>query len=368
MGAGTSAGGPAGLPLGAAFDALLLECCFQAASRCAPNRLDPSSLEMLRRRRCNLLTRLASHAGRKTVIDLLSCFRVVVPSEAQMLAAALSARGVLLLTFNVNDGIEQAHALLTGASDLPREVPPAFHRALDGWRRKLSVQGPLHVDASDFACADLERRPLLLRLRGSADAGWHASLVPLEGDRSAGLDAGNLSHDLTAALRTATDGGHLAIAGVSGNDRDCRASLPPLLRRGRFSWTCAQLDVDLVATLRAIDPDQPALRPAVEGVRALLPDATDLPAWPRDDRGVRSFAAAFERWRSRLPIEAAAATYGDLLTEVRRMDEADALYSQLRVTTTLLVEAPSIDVPGDVRVGEAVDGHAVGDAPPDLCR
>lgn len=364
-GAGTSAGPSSGLPLGAAFDAMLLDCFFEAASRCAPNRVDRAMLEVLSQQRCNLVSRLSVHAGHETVSTLLECFRVAVPTEANLLSALLAFRGVPILTINISDGIERAYSLLAGESDLPSGVPKAYHRALAAWRQRAPVRGSLRVAAAGLGNVDLAHRPLLVRLRGSTEAGWSEQLLPSRGGRHSELDAGRLGGDaLTALCAAAHD--HLVVAGISGADRDVRATFPHVLRPGHFTWTCAEPDPRLVTVLQAIDPHQPVRRPAVEGIRSLL-EGVDLPPWPSEAPGVPGFMVAFSRWRSRLSLHAAAATYADLLANAGLGDDAAAVRDRLPRSASGIrqVEAMTMDVADDGSREKVAGGETQGDATAD---
>jgi hypothetical protein len=98
-----------------------------------------------------------------------------------------------------------------------------------------------------------------------------------------------------------------------------------LLRRGHFSWTSAALDAEMVALVRRIDPSQPELRPAVEGVRATVSSPDDLPPWPRRSPCTAGFDENFARWRANLPVVAAAKTYAWLLSDAGLHDQAIAV-------------------------------------------
>jgi hypothetical protein len=131
------------------------------------------------------------------------------------------------------------------------------------------------------------------------------------------------------AVREATEMDHLAIAGVSGAHHDCRTTLLPLLRRGRFSWTSAEMKAEMISLVGQVDPSQPTLRPAVEGLRSALPDAGDLPTWPRTAANSAGFADDFTRWRGGLPVDAAAEAYAWLLAEAGLHEQAVAILRAL---------------------------------------
>ncbi len=322
-GAGTSADRPAGLPLGREFDALLRVCCFEAASQLAPDVIDADGLKVVEGLRPNLLTRLAVCAGVAPVAALLQCFRVNVPTEAHMVAAAHAMEHALHVTLNFDDGVERAYALITGRAELGPSVPHEYHSALEDWKRLVRPSAPLRVVASQFDAVDFAHRPLLVKLRGSAAEGWHPSVIAAGSMPS--LDVDRLSDDQVIALRAAAATGILVVAGVSGSDTDCLHALIPLLVRGRFTWTAAELDPEVVAVLAAIDAAQPVLRPALEGLRSAFAGAADLPAWPRTPTGADGFADDFATWRSRLAPDGPAEVYASLLSDVALHEQATAL-------------------------------------------
>lgn len=325
-GAGISAGPPASLPLGRALDELMRRCCFEAASHVAPGEIDPSGLAVVGDLSRNLIARLAACSGSASVADLLRCFHVTVPNEAHLIAAVHTIRGTLHVTMNFDDGLETAYALLGGVAQLPVSAPDSFRRALEDWRRAVRPTAALRVVASRFAEVDFGHRPLLIRLRGSATSGWDQTLIPKPGGA---VDPPWLNDEQMVAVREATEMDHLAIAGVSGAHHDCRTTLLPLLRRGRFSWTAAEMKAEMISLVGRIDPTQPTLRPAVEGLRTALPGAADLPVWPRIAAHSTCFQYDFERWRSRLPIDAAAEVYAWLLSDAGLHEQAVAVLRAL---------------------------------------
>jgi hypothetical protein len=322
-GAGISVWPPAGIPLGRDLEERLHRCCFEAAAAVAPDVAGPGTLAIVFGVRRNIVARLAVCAGVPTVTALLRSFRVAVPNEGHMLAAAHAARGALHVTVNFDDGVEVAYGLLSGQLELPADVPGDVHDALAEWRRAVRPAAPLPVVASRFADAGLEQRPLLVKLRGSEEEGWQPNLVPAGPDRD--VDAHGLTEDQVVPLRMAARVRGLVIAGISGADADYRTALLPLLRRGRFSWTTASLDTSMIDLIRRIDPSQPSLRPGVEGLRAALPSAARLPAWPTVTGRPSNFELQFSAWRARLPLHAAAETYAWLLAESGLGGHADAV-------------------------------------------
>lgn len=338
-GAGISAQPPASLPLGIEFEAMLQQSCFEAAAAIAPGAIDKRSLEVVGRVRRNVFARIAACAGAGVVDDLMRCFRVLVPSEAHMLAAVHTVWGALHVTLNFDDGVEKAYALLSGQEQLPPTTPGAFHRALDAWRRVVRPSGPLSVVASRFSKADFGHRPLLVKLRGSAEEGWHPNLIPRGLTRD--LGGRGLTEEQVSALKAASEARHLTIAGVSGADTDYRTVLLPMLRPGRFSWSSASLDPEIIDLVRRIDPSQPTLRPAVEGLRSALPRAAGLLAWPRTAARQFGFGHELAAWRARLPDHAAAETYAWLLRESGVHEQANAVLGALAASGAILHGVPA---------------------------
>lgn len=250
-------------------------CYFEAASRIAPDAVDAEGLAAVSRLQRSLIAPLAACTNTSVAVELLECFCVAVPSEAQLTAALHAMRGALLLTLNFDDGVEHAYALLRGECDFDGGTLDGFRRALDDWRRLVPPEPPLRIVASRLDTVDFTDHPLLVKLRGSASDGWHQGLVPVDGTWP--VETGVLTADQKLALRHATAADHLVVAGVSGADLDCRSTLLPLLRRGRFAWTAASLDDAMVSALRRIDPAQPVLRPSLAKLRAALPGAEALP-------------------------------------------------------------------------------------------
>ena len=295
----------------------------------APSAVTLAGLDTLNKLPCNVIARLSVTAGPATARDLLRRFRVAVPNEAHMLVAAHAIRGTFVLTLNFDDGIETAYALLEGRTRLPCDAPQEFHRALKAWRTVLRPTAPLLIVASRFSTAQYRHRPVLVKLRGSHLEGWHRSLVPLSPTRR--VERRRFSASQTLAMRVAASAEHFAVTGFSGADVDCRRALMGFLRTGHFSWTAAELSADIVARVRRIDVRQPILRPAVEGVRASLPHAGELPPWPKIPTGYPGFECQFAQWQSALPAAAAAEVYAQILAEAGILDEAGAIRSALRL-------------------------------------
>jgi len=327
-GAGISAGPPASLPLAQSLHEKLCRCFFDAAERVAPGTLTTDGLACVNASPFNVIARLAAVAGPLVAGDLLRRFSVAVPNEAHMLAAAHAVRGSYVLTLNFDDGIEVAYALLEGQARLPQGTPSEYHWALKAWRAVVRPTAPLRVVASRFSTADYGHRPLLAKLRGSRLQGWHRSLVPQR--NALRFERHWFSNGQMLAVQAAAAAEQFAIAGFSGTDVDCREALLCLLRPGHFSWTAAEMDDEIVARIGSIDSHQPTLRRAVEGVRASLPHAGDLPRWPEIPTQAHAFESRFTEWQALLPVDAAAKVYAQLLAEAGFFDQASAIRFALR--------------------------------------
>lgn len=143
------------------------------------------------------------------------------------------------------------------------------------------------------------------------------------------------------AMRAAAESEHLAIAGFSGADVDCREALFSLLHPGHFSWTAKALKSELVDRVQRLDPAQPMLRPAVEGVRASLPHADELPHWPDTSVANNCFESAFEQWAAKLPLNDSAVVYSQLLAASGLFEEAESIRSVLRSPRRVLASVKS---------------------------
>lgn len=355
-GAGISADPPASLPLGNAFRDHLLGCCYAAATLVAPQAVDERGLAVVRAARRTVLGRLEACLDGGSAADILDCFRVEVPNEAHLLAAVHATRGTLHVTLNFDDGIERAYALLAGTAELPDSAPSTFHRALAIWRGVVRPSVPLRVLTGGLDRSDDGNRPLLVKLRASAGLGAGS------GDRTPPvipeIDAEHLTDRQLSAVSAVAEAGHLYLAGLSGIDADCRSALVPRLRPGGFTWTAAALDPDLIDRIRQVDPRQPVLRHALEGMRASLPDAAGFPAWPRLNAGGRAFADRFADWCARVPRRAAAETYAWLLTDTGLVEQARPILQALLSTHDHPRTRWLLD-----RAGRAPGGECIGQRP-----
>lgn len=313
-GAGISADPPSSMPLGHEFHGKLLDLCYTAAVGLAPATAEPQALSRVRPIRRNLLGRLAASAGAVPVNAMLECFHVPVPTECHLLAAVHAARGTMTLTLNFDDGIETAYALLRGDACLPANAPGDYRVALQEWRHAARPDWPLTVVSPSPATADYQTRPLLVKLRGSVGMGFDSRTLSTR-TGSPDQDEGLFSKGQLGALAAAVRGAKVVIAGISGADLDCRRDLIPLLSRGAFAWTASELPAEIVAELRAIDPDQPVLRPALEGLRRSVHDNGNLLPWPRVDASGPGFDDGFGAWKTQFPLEAAAEAYASLLCD-----------------------------------------------------
>jgi hypothetical protein len=313
-GAGISADPPANLPLGSEFGDRILHFCYVSAARFAPDAVDYHGLSRVAAIPRNLLPRLVASAGGDSVGALLECFRVPVPTEAHLLSAVHGVRGTLHVTLNFDDGVEQAYALLAGTADLPQYAPTEYRAALWKWQHAVRPDAPLMVASSELANVDYQHRPLLVKLRGSVGTGFDPGLLSEQPTAPDG-DQPVFSKEQLTAVVAAAQSAHVVVAGVSGADIDCRQELIPLLSRGRFTWTASELPAGIAASLGAIDPSQPVLRPALDGLRQSLPERTMFPAWPRIDIVRPRFDDRFAAWQAQFPIEAAAEAYASLLCD-----------------------------------------------------
>ena len=326
-GAGISGGPPASLPLGRELDERLSRCFFEAAARVVGGAATVRGLASVDDLRVNRIALVAGVAGPPIAADLLRRFRVTVPNEAHLLAAVHAARGSFVLTTNFDDGIETAYALIEGRIQLPLDAPEMYRAALDAWRAAVRPIAPLHVVASRFSNAEYGSWPTLVKLRGSTQEGWDSSLVP---EKTTSEPAGRMfAEGQMFALRRAAAAERFAVAGVSGADAYSQTALLKVLRPGHFSWTSAAMDEETVAAVRRLDVSQPVLKRAVEGVRASLPNAEDLPPWPEGPPYSPGFDVGFAEWEAHLPVTAAAEVYVQLLSEAGLADQASVIQSAL---------------------------------------
>lgn len=327
-GAGISADPPANLPLGDELEDRILNFCYMSAARLAPDAVDQDGRARIAAIPRNLLSRLAASGGGDSIAALLECFRVSVPTEAHLVAAVHGVRGALHLTLNFDDGVEQAYALLAGVADLPPYAPAEYRAALREWQHVVRLDAPLRVISSEFADADYKHRPLLVKLRGSVGTGFDPSLLSEQPTAPDG-DVPVFSKEQLTAVAAAVQSAHVVVAGVSGADIDCRQELIPLLSRGQFTWTASELPAAVVASLRAIDPSQPVLKPALDGLRRSLREHITLPAWPHIDIARSAFTDRFALWQAQFPVEAAAEAYASLLCDAGLSAQALPLIRRL---------------------------------------
>jgi aminodeoxyfutalosine deaminase len=327
-GAGLSHAAPAALPLAPEFHRRLDEVFYGAAAAFAPGLLDCGAHDAVRKGPWNLLSRLENTlpgAG----AGALACLRVPVPNEAHLLAAIHLARGGLHVTVNVDDGVEQAYDLLSGAAELPDEAPPSCRAAFPRWRRCFPDPAPeLHVVSTpaDFASAPFAARPLLVKLHGSLGAcrdGVVLACAAVADD----VDVTDLGRHRIAALDELADEQFVLITGYSGSDFASFTALVARLRRRRFSWVAPMIRADVRSALRAIDPGQPVRGRAVAAIRACL--EVVAPAWPAElvaGPGVEERLAA---WSAALPSSAAAEAFAWGLVDAGFGREAVALLERL---------------------------------------
>jgi hypothetical protein len=327
-GSGISAGPPAELPLGPAFEAHLLRECHLAARRIAADLVGDDALDALRVRRWDIMRRLeGSRPG--AAAEILLCLSVTVPNEAHILAAFHVAQGAYHVTLNYDDGIERAYALLAGTADLPPSAPDDYYDALTAWRAWFPLPGSrLRVvcTPADFA-RPVGGGPILVKLRGSVGSGVDGVLLHPITDEVEVTALGAARSGVIDILAAAD---FLLIAGYGGDDHDCRPALLARLRPGRFSWVAADVHPSVAAALRAIDPRQPVQAPSAVGLRAHLP--ASLPAWPHARFEAAAFVERFHAWCVRAVPQTAEA-FAWMLADVGRLDQAIALLDRIYATS-----------------------------------
>lgn len=320
-GAGISRGSPAQLPLGDEFHDALLSGCFQATEAISRGAVggDGRRSPVLGGRR-NILGSIEDCLEAGTVETVLDCMRVRLPTEEHLLCAMLAARGVLQLTVNFDNGIELAYALLTRQVDLPVEAPACYVEALAQWRAAMPEAPALRVVSTprELALRDFTYRPLLVKLRGSIDAGTDGTVIPLRPTME-DLECTLLDDDRRLALREAASNGRLLVTGYSGRDLDIFETLESLLRPGGFDWVTPELDPAIATRLRRVDSGQPRRGTARYALRAEL---GDLPEWPSTPFTGPDFTRRFAAWWQRVPRLAAAEAYARILSEAGHHDQA----------------------------------------------
>jgi len=357
--------------MGDEFHGLLLEGCRTAARRYAPDAVSADGLHTLvTAGRRNILGCIEDCLPIGTTAGVLDCMRVFVPTEAHLLCALHAAFGAPLITINFDDGIEVAHALLTGRATLPSEVPTMYHDALAQWRRLMPARTPLHVISTPAQLAkrdDPSHRPTLVKLRGSVDQGTDSTVIPLR-PALEDMESTRLDDDRFAALTAVAGCDHLVVTGHSGRDLDCFESLRMVLRPGRFSWVVPEMDPSVRVRIGAIDATQPQRGTAEQVLRSMLPN---LPPWPRTRWRSAYFAGRFKIWWSGLPEEATAEAYAWMLAHAGHFEEAIAIIRGLRLftdTTRLRLRLADILVqrggPADLAEAEHIFTAALGEQQP----
>jgi hypothetical protein len=327
-GAGISSDPPASLPLGAEFHEYLVSAYLTATDQVAPGVLTAADRAALAHGRWDLIARL-ENCGVVAATGVAACFAVTVPSEAQLLAALHLAGGGMHVTLNFDDGVEVAYALLRGDRELPTDAGPAYHAALNAWRRMFPPNAaPLRVVAAmaDLQPTKLGRRPLLVKLRGCAQAGTGGLLRPA----APVIDEAEAMQLDTARLRvldTLAESGFLLITGCSGSDADCFEALVPRLRRGSFAWAAWEISPAVARRLRAIDPCQPIRMHPPVALGAYLPGVP--PPWPRHAPVGCRFAERFAAWQRSIDPAAVAEACAWTLADAQRHDEAAEVLRRL---------------------------------------
>lgn len=327
-GAGLSHLPPAGLPLAKTFQLRLAEACYAAARTVAPDLVDDDVRDAVANGPCNLLARLESTSP-GCGSGAVRCMTIAVPSEAHLLAAVHLALGGLHVTVNLDEGVEYAYELLTGRARLPEGAPACFGEALAGWRRCLPETLPdLHVvwTAADFASADFDARPLLVKLNGSMARDADGIVLPVAGAVEE-ADAQELGQHRTAALDALAGEAFVVVTGYSGADFVCYGELVRRLRRDQFLWMAPSVLPSVRTALAAIDPTQPLAGQPADALRRHLPLAP--PPWASGEPGGAGFEERFEAWSEGIRPHAAAEALGWALMDIGREGDAIALLERL---------------------------------------
>ena len=329
-GAGLSYPAPASLPLALPFHYLVDRACYTAAARVVPGLLGEDAFEAVLTGPWNLLARLESTlpgAG----AGALACMRVDLPNEGHLLAALHLARGGLHVTVNVDDGIERAYALLSGAEE-PSVEAAASRDLLASWRRCFPRDAPaLRILSAPeaFDAAVLAARPLLVKLHGTLGRSPDGVVLPL-GPLLADADVTDLGLARTAAVEALAAEAFVVVTGYSGSDLASYAAIVERLEPGRFSWVAPGVRHEVRSQLRAIDPRQPVAAKPEDVLRRHL--AVTLP-WPSSHARGRGFEGRFAAWSAALAPEVAAEAFAWALSDAGRHPEAVPLLDRLAAAT-----------------------------------
>jgi hypothetical protein len=329
-GAGLSYPPPASLPLARPFHYLVDRACYTAAARVAPGLLGEDAFEAVLAGPWNLLARLESTSPGAGA-GALACMRVDLPNEGHLLAAFHLARGGLHVTVNVDDGIERAYALLSGAEEPPEEGG-ACRDVLDSWRRCFPRDAPaLRVLSAPepFDAAALAARPVLVKLHGTLGRSRDGVVLPL-GSVLADADVTDLGLARTAAIEALAAEAFVVVTGYSGSDLASYAAIVERLEAGRFSWAAPGVRREVRLRLRAIDPRQPVATKPEDVLRRHL--AVALP-WPSSRTRGRGFEERFAAWSAALAPEVAAEAFAWALSDAGRHPEAVLLLERLATAT-----------------------------------
>lgn len=328
-GAGISCAPPASLPLGRRFHRDLLDSCWAAAERYVPDLLAGCDRSSVWSGRWNVLARLAAGAQPHelpTVTSVLSGLDVATPTESHVLAAFHLAAGGLHVTLNLDNGIERAYALLSGAADLPDTAPRALREALPAWRARFPRCDALSVTRTPAALRAWRPGPGLVKLRGSL-----TEPALLLGTRPAFDTAESVELDRwrQCVLDTVTTR-FVLVTGYSGDDLDCAEALMARLRAGAFAWVAIRIPGPTAERLACLDPGQPTRGYAAAGLRTHLADrGYQLPDWPVTQPAGNGYPAALARWRECLPGRLATHAVAWMCADSGQFDLAVALYDRL---------------------------------------
>jgi hypothetical protein len=257
--------------------------------------------------------------------------RVDLPNEGHLLAALHLASGGLHITVNVDDGIERAYALLSGAEE-PSGEAAASRDLLASWRSCFPRDAPALRTLSApeaFDAAALGARPLLVKLHGTLGRSRDGVVLPL-GPLLPDADVTDLGLARTAAIEALAAEAFVVVTGYSGSDLASYAAIVERLEPGRFAWVAPEVRPDVRSRLRTIDPRQPVAARPEDVLRRHL--AVTLP-WASSRRRRPGFPKRFAAWSATLAPEVAAEAFAWALGDAGRHAEAVPLLERLHVAT-----------------------------------
>jgi hypothetical protein len=286
-------------------------------------------------------------------LELLRCLDVEIPNEDHLLLAVHLARGGLLVTVNLDQGVEKALALLTGRDHLPDDYQVTHQGPLREWQDLVPDPAPeLHL-----ARGELEfrawwtagaPRPALLKLHGSLAGGSELIEPIVETEPElAQLDDLRLN-----ALKQLGECDAVLVTGYSGADIDVYEPLLDRLRSGRYVWACSSYSPDsrVPGEVRSHGGE---VRPvgeagtAVVNLRALLGMSRDTPRWPAAPASTRSEALLADSL-------ATLAARTDALTEAYAWMLLDADEYTVAIVLLRALGAPSRSTSSAIHLAEAL--------------